>query len=148
MLDELLRVGAVVETEPGWLKVLRRVYEPQTLALDNFERVGAVVKNFIDTVDFNLQKKEPGSGRFERIVYSPEGIRKEDFPKFRSYINERCQALLEEIDNWIARLEPPSESEDKAQVMHTGIGIYHYIERRDDNETFKSKLESEGLLKD
>jgi hypothetical protein len=148
MLDELIRVGAVVETEPGWLKVLRRVYEPQTLALDNFERVGAVVKNFIDTVDFNLQKKEPGSGRFERIVYSPEGIRKEDFPKFRNYIDERCQALLEEIDNWIARLEPPASAEEKAQVVHTGIGIYHYIERRDDNDTFKKKLESEGLLRD
>jgi hypothetical protein len=148
MLDELIRVGAVVETEPGWLKVLRRVYEPQTLALDNFERVGAVVKNFIDTVDFNLQKKEPGSGRFERIVYSPEGIRREDFPKFRNYINERCQALLEEIDNWIARLEPPANAEEKAQVKHTGIGIYHYIERRDDNDTFKNKLESEGLLRD
>lgn len=147
MLDELMRVGAVVETEPGWLKVLRRVYEPQTLAQDNFERVGEVVKNFIDTVDFNLQKKEPGKGRFERIVYSPEGIRDEDFPKFKNYVNERCQALLEEIDNWIARLELPEKSGTK-DVTHTGIGIYHYIERQDDKDTFKSKLEDEGLLKD
>jgi hypothetical protein len=148
MLDELIRVGAVVETEPGWLKVLRRVYEPQTLALDNFERVGAVVKNFIDTVDFNLQKSEPGTGRFERIVYSPEGIKREDFPKFRHYVNERCQALLEEIDNWIARLEPPEKTNEREGAVHTGIGIYHYIERRDDKDTFKSKLESEGLLKE
>lgn len=147
MLDELMRVGAVVETEPGWLKVLRRVYEPQTLAMDNFERVGEVVKNFVDTVDFNLQKKEQGAGRFERIVYSPEGIRESDFPKFRDYVNERCQALLEEIDNWIARLDLP-ESSDRERVTHTGIGIYHYIERRDDKETFKEKLEIEGLLKD
>lgn len=146
MLDELMRVGAVVETEPGWLKVLRRVYEPQTLAMDNFERVGEVVKNFVDTVDFNLQKKEAGSGRFERIVYSPEGIREEDFPKFRNYINERCQALLEEIDNWIARLDLP-EKEHDSKIKHTGIGIYHYIERSDDKETFRKKLESEGLLK-
>jgi len=153
MLDELMRVGAVVETEPGWLKVLRRVYEPQTLAQDNFERVGEVVKNFIDTVDFNLQKKEAGKGRFERIVYSPEGIRDEDFPKFKNYVNERCQALLEEIDNWIARLDLPDDSKSQERaasknVTHTGIGIYHYIERRDDKDTFKSKLESEGLLKD
>ena len=147
MLDELMRVGAVVETEPGWLKVLRRVYEPQTLAMDNFERVGEVVKNFVDTVDFNLQKKETGAGRFERIVYSPEGIRDKDFPKFRAYVNERCQALLEEIDNWIARLDLPDKAATK-DVTHTGIGIYHYIERRDDKESFKRKLESEGLLKD
>ena len=153
MLDELMRVGAVVETEPGWLKVLRRVYEPQALEMDSFERVGEVVKNFVDTVDFNLQKKKKGAGRFERIVYSPEGLRNEDVPKFRAYVNERCQALLEEIDNWIARLDLPEEQVKRERpksenVTHTGIGIYHYIERRDDKDTFKSKLESEGLLKE
>jgi hypothetical protein len=147
MLDELMRVGAVVETEPGWLKVLRRVYEPQTLALDNFERVGEVVKNFVDTVDINLQKEEQGSGRFERIVYSPEGIKNEDMPKFERYMKERCQALLEEIDNWIAQLDGPTKS-DAGNVTHTGIGVYHYVERRDDQRTFKQKLESEGLLKE
>jgi hypothetical protein len=147
MLDELMRVGAVVETEPGWLKVLRRVYEPQTLAQDNFERVGEVVKNFVDTVDFNLQKEALGTGRFERIVYSPEGIRNEDMAKFNRYIKERCQALLEEIDNWIAQLDVP-DSPNAQNVTHTGIGIYHYIERRDEKLTFKEKLAAEGLLKE
>lgn len=146
MLDELMRVGAVVETEPGWLKVLRRVYEPQTLAQDNFERVGEVVKNFVDTVDFNLQKEKLGAGRFERIVYSPEGIRNEDMPRFDRYIKERCQALLEEIDNWIAQLEVPDKG--NKNVTHTGIGIYHYIEPKDDKRTFKEKLAAEGLLKE
>ena len=147
MLDELMRVGAVVETEPGWLKVLRRVYEPQTLAKDNFERVGEVVKNFVDTVDFNLQKEVLGAGRFERIVYSPEGIRNEDMPRFNRYIKERCQALLEEIDNWIAQLDLP-EKPNEEDVTHTGIGIYHYIERRDEKRTLKEKLAAEGLLKE
>ena len=147
MLDELMRVGAVVETEPGWLKVLRRVYEPQALEMDSFERVGEVVKNFVDTVDFNLQKKKKGAGRFERIVYSPEGLRNEDVPRFRAYVNERCQALLEEIDNWIARLDLPKKPNEE-DVTFTGIGIYHYTERRDDKLTFKEKLESEGLLKE
>ena len=146
MLDELMRVGAVVETEPGWLKVLRRVYEPQTLALDNFERVGEVVKNFVDTVDFNLQKETLGAGRFERIVYSPEGIRNEDIPRFNQYVKERCQALLEEIDNWIAQLEAPEKS--GKNVTHTGVGIYQYIERGDEKLTFKEKLAAEGLIKD
>ena len=146
MLDELMRVGAVVETEPGWLKVLRRVYEPQTLAQDNFERVGEVVKNFVDTVDFNLQKEKLGAGRFERIVYSPEGIRNEDMPKFDRYIKERCQALLEEIDNWIAQLPVPEKG--SKNTTHTGVGIYHYIEPKDDKRTFKEKLAAEGLLKE
>lgn len=147
MLDELMRVGAVVETEPGWLKVLRRVYEPQSLALDNFERVGEIVKNFIDTVDFNLQKDESGVSRFERIVYSPEGIRDEDMVRFDSFIRERCAALLEEIDNWIAQLDLPKKPNEEG-VTHTGVGIYHYIERPNEKRSFKEKLAAEGLLKE
>ena len=146
MLDELMRVGVVIETEPGWLKVLRRDYEPQSLAQDSFERVGEVVKNFIDTVDFNLQKEETGRSRFERIVYSPEGIRSEDMDLFDKFVNERCQALLEEIDNWIAQLDLPKG--DKESVTHKGVGIYHYIERPDEKRSFKEKLFDEGLLKD
>jgi len=147
MLDELMRVGVVIETEPGWLKVLRRDYEPQSLAQDSFERIGEVVKNFIDTVDFNLQKEEPGRGRFERIVYSPEGIKNEDLDRFGKYVNERCQGLLEEIDNWIAQLDLPGK-DDKQDVTYTGVGIYHYIERPDEKRSFKEKLSAEGLLKD
>ena len=147
MLDELMRVGVVIETEPGWLKVLRRDYEPQSLALDSFERVGGVIKNFIDTVDFNLQKEQTGLSRFERIVYSPEGIRTQDLERFNGFINERCQALLEEIDNWIAQLDLPEKS-DQQDVTHTGVGIYHYIERPNEMKSFKEKLFEEGLLKE
>lgn len=147
MLDELMRVGVVVETEPGWLKVLRRDYEPQSLAQDSFERVGEVVKNFINTVDFNLQKEQTGQSRFERIVYSPEGIRTKDLNRFNRFVNERCQALLEEIDNWIAQLDLP-DKENNEGVTHTGVGIYHYIERPDEKKSFKDKLAEEGLFKD
>ena len=147
MLDELMRVGAVTETESGWLKVLRRVYLPQSLARDNFERVGEVVKNFIDTVDFNLQKDESGVSRFERIVYSPEGIRNEDMDKFNQFIKERCQILLEEIDNWIAQLDLP-DGVERRDITHSGVGIYQYIERPNEKRSFKEKLAAEGLLKE
>jgi hypothetical protein len=146
MLDELMRVGVVIETEPGWLKVLRRDYEPQSLALDSFARVGGVIKNFIDTVDFNLQKEQTGRSRFERIVYSPEGIRTEDLDRFSKFINQRCQALLEEIDNWIARLDL-TDKNGHDDFTYTGVGIYHFIEHPNEKKSFKDKLFEEGLLK-
>jgi hypothetical protein len=146
MLDELMRVGVVIETDPGWLKVLRRDYEPQSLAQDSFERIGEVIKNFIDTVDFNLQKEQTGRSRFERIVYSPEGIRTKDVDRFNKYVNERCQQLLEEIDNWIAQLDLPDKN-GQEKVTYTGVGIYHYVERPHEKKSFKQKLSDEGLLK-
>ena len=65
MLDELLRVGAVVETDHNWLKVLRREYVPEMLAPDFIERVGRGVHNFVHTVEKNMEKAGPGKGRFD-----------------------------------------------------------------------------------
>lgn len=148
MLDELLRVGAVTETEAGWYKVLRRDYIPEMLAPDNLERVGEVIHNFVDTVDVNLRKASPGSGRFERQVYSDHGIRKSDLPKFDNYIRSKCQALLEDIDNWLNKLDPPGKGDDPEEVIHTGVGIYHYISTAKDQRSFKEILQDEGLLRE
>ena len=74
MLDELLRVEAVVETDQNWYRVVRREYVPQTLAPDFLDRVGKGVHDFIHTVEENMQKAPGERGRFERTVRPDEGI--------------------------------------------------------------------------
>jgi hypothetical protein len=147
ILDELLRVEAVTETDAGWFRVLRREYIPEALGEHNFERTGVVVRNFVNTVEHNMLKPAQGEGRFERLVMADDGIRKQDMPKFDAYVRDRCQALLEEIDNWLAGLPAPSE-ERGDEVVHTGIGIYHYLSGHDDDRSFKSVLADEGLVKE
>lgn len=122
MLDELLRVGTAVETDQNWFKVLRREYVPHSLAPDFLERVGDGVHNFVRTIEANMQKSEMRKGRFERTV-SRYDIRAQDLPFFEEYIHDRCQALLEEMDNWLSKLEHPKEGDD---VTHSGVGIYHF----------------------
>lgn len=126
MLDELLRVGAVVETDHNWLKVLRREYVPEMLAPDFIERVGRGVHNFIHTVEKNMEKVGPGKGRFERTVRPDKGMRIEHLPLFDEYVRRKSQALLEDIDNWLNNLEQPHEDED-GQIVQTGVGIYHFV---------------------
>ena len=82
ILDELLRVEAVTETDAGWFRVLRREYIPEALGEHNFERTGVVVRNFVNTVEHNMLKPAQGEGRFERLVMADDGIRKQDMPKF------------------------------------------------------------------
>ncbi len=147
ILDELIRVGAVRETDADWYRVLRRDYIPEAQGVHNFERTGTVVRNFVNTVDFNMTKSAPGLGRFERHVVADDGIRIEDLPKFDAYIRERCQALLEEIDNWLAALPKPN-AEKGDDVIYTGIGVYHYISSEADERSFKSLLIDEGLIRD
>lgn len=126
MLDELLRVGAVVETDQNWYKAIRREYVPQTLAPDFLERVGRGVHDFIHTVEENIQRTGKDPGRFERTVRPAAGMRQQDLPLFDAYVRQRCQALLEDIDNWLTKLDEPN-SKKGDRVVHTGVGIYHFV---------------------
>ena len=146
ILDELIRVGAVRETDAGWYRVLRREYITDAQGRDTFERTGFIVRNFVNTVDFNMTKSAPGKGRFERHVFPADGLRAEDMPKFDSFLRERCQTLLEELDNWLAKLPIP-DAKKGDRVMHTGVGVYHYMTNEDDDRNLRTVLQDEGLVR-
>lgn len=141
MLEELLRVGIVVQTDGGWYKVVRREYVPESLAPDFLERFGIQIRNFIQTLEFNMLKSAPGKGRFERTVVADNGLRRRDLPGLDAYVRQRGQAVLEDIDNWIAQQKKPDEQKGEV-VVQTGIGIYHYVVQEDDEpKSLKSLLE-------
>ncbi|MGH2568493.1 MAG: DUF6502 family protein, partial [Bacteroidota bacterium] len=145
ILDELIRVGAVRETDRGWFKVLRRDYIPEAQGVHNFERVGTVIRNFVNTVDFNMTKPAPGRGRFERLVIADDGLRSQDIPMFDAYLRERCQTLLEEMDNWLTKIPKPDATKGD-EIVRTGVGVYHYLNSEDEERTFKMLLVDEGLI--
>jgi len=126
MLDELLRIGVVIETEPGWYKALTRTYTPAIDNPDSLERLAGVVYNFINTVDKNIAEQDQSKRNFERQVFADNGIRKEDLPRFSAYIKIRAQELLEEMDNWLSQLDSPNPND--TDRIQTGLGIYHYVD--------------------
>lgn len=146
ILDELIRVSAVRETDAGWYRVLRRDYIPEAQGVHNFERAGGVIRNFVNTIDFNMTKSAPGKGRFERQAVADDGIRKQDIPQFDRYLRERCQGLLEEIDNWLTKLPKPDPKKGD-EVVRTGVGVYHYMSEELDDRSFKKLLKDEGLIR-
>jgi hypothetical protein len=146
MLDELIRVGAVVETDQNWFKAIRREYVPNLLAPNFLERVGSGVHNFATTIETNMQKEAPGKGLFERYVWRPGGIRKSDLPAFDQYIRERGQNLLDEIDNWLSKLEPGDEG-DSENMVNTGLGIYHYVVREESDKDIDELLDDRSQPK-
>lgn len=130
LLNELLRVNAARETDDGYVRLINRTYVPTPLDPVGLERLGNVVNYFIDTVDFNLQKKKQGSGRFERYAITMEGLSPSKFRAFDALIREKGQELLEILDDWLGQNEikgghklPPTES------IRTGVGIFHFIEK-------------------
>jgi len=111
-----------------------RTYLPQVDAPEGLERLGQAIQFFVETIDFNRQQANPDSKLFERTVYADDGIKLEDLGRFRNYVRERAQLLTEEIDNWLSQLEKPNRSAGD-HVINTGIGIYHYVEQPNDDDT-------------
>lgn len=137
LLDELLRAKAALETDDGYVRLLNRTYLPTPLDPVGLERLGNVVSYFIDTVDFNLQKKKQGEGRFERYAITMEGLSPAEFQAFDALIREKCQELLEILDDWLGEHEtkgghkmPPTQS------IRTGVGIFHFIEKNPDISSY------------
>lgn len=129
MLDELFRIGVVKEID-GRVRVLTRTYVPNADAPESLDRLGHAVSNFVKTIDFNRSEDDPDKRLFERTVMADTGIRAENMPNFQAYVRERGQFLLEEIDDWLSKLDPPDENRGDV-IVHSGVGIYHYIEKGD-----------------
>jgi hypothetical protein len=130
MLDELLRIGVVQRQAGAVFRVVMRAYIPESLHPDALERLGRVVRNFIDTYEFNMEKTTAGSGRFERVVRATNGLRKELLPAFDRLIRLKGQQLLEELDNWLSTQESTAGPRSLSnQRVRTGVGIYHFVDK-------------------
>jgi hypothetical protein len=146
MLDELLRVGAVIETDQNWFRAIWREYVPNSMAPNFLDRVGSGIHNFVTTIETNMQKEGPGKGRFERSVWRPGGIKSSDLPVFDEFVRDKCQSMLDDIDNWLSKLDAP-EADDKTASLNSGVGIYHYVVRKeDDMERLQDLLEDRSQI--
>jgi len=143
MLKELMRIGAVVETENNTYKVLRRDFIPEALSGELVERLGEVTHNFFSTAAKNIEKKGPDDGLFERIVFAENGVTPSTVKMFDQFVKIRGQAFLEELDNWLVAREKAEK--EVPRTVQTGFGMYHYIESPEEKTTLKDLLKERGL---
>ena len=128
LLEESVRANAALEMTTATTTSESNV-SPYASDPIGLERLGTVVGYFIDTVDFNLQKRKQGEGRFERYAITMEGLAPQNFAAFDELIREKGQEFLEVLDDWLGQHEikgghrlPPSDS------IRTGVGVFHFIE--------------------
>jgi Family of unknown function (DUF6502) len=135
MLDELIRVRAVLETPDSYVRLLNRTYLPSPLDPAGLERLGNVVHYFVDTVDHNLQKKRQGLGRFERYALTLEGLTPADFRRFDDLVREKGQEFLELLDNWLTSHEVKGGHKlPSSKAIKTGVGVFHFLEQGQDSD--------------
>lgn len=143
MLKELLRVGAIVELENKTFKAVRRDFEAAALSPELVERLGQVGHYFFSTAAANIEKKEQGSGYFDRRVYTETGISRQSLERFDEYIKLRGQEFLEELDNWLVSVEKIDRA--KPEKLSTGLCMVHYVVNEEDERDLRELLAERGL---
>ncbi|MEY4562854.1 MAG: hypothetical protein RLZZ618_2131 [Pseudomonadota bacterium] len=127
VLDELLRVGAVAQGQDGGLTPVARAYVPQQGEAEKLDILGTDVAGLIDTIDHNLQHGATDP-RFQRkVAYRSIAIAR--LPEFRQLSATRSQALLEQLDQWLAERDDVGPADPHIPTAEIGLGIY-YMEAR------------------
>jgi hypothetical protein len=143
MLKELIRVGAVVELENKTYKAIRRDFEAEALSPELVERLGRIGHYFFSTTSANIEKKEQGSGYFDRRVYTTEGLSEKSLTAFDDYIKGKGQEFLEEIDNWFVAMEKKDIT--LTDKFDTGLCMVHYVVNEEDERDLRDLLVERGL---
>lgn len=135
MLDELLRTGLAEVDDDGLIKNTGRAYIPSKLDPAAIEQLGKAIARLADTLDFNSQAESPAIRRFQRYVVTDFGLTEQQYEQFNNYLKEKCQNLLETLDNWIATQEgrftgkQARERVPKKKIT-AGVSIYHFVDER------------------
>jgi len=139
MLEELKRGGSVTEID-GVIKVVRRDFEPGALTEELIVRLGEVGHKFFSTAAANIEKKEQGSGYFDRFVYAEKGCTPNVIAEFDEFVKEYGHEFLVTLDTWLATKD--SSNDPKQERKETGVYVVQYVETPEEKTNLTELLVS------
>ena len=124
VLDELLRLGAVVEGSDGLVRVTTdAAFVPHKDKDAKFNIMGSSAADLLATLDHNIECAF--EDRRLQLTTAYNNLPREAVRRFALFSHDRSVALLREFDQWLA--EHDRDSSDNVQGegrLRTGIGIY------------------------
>jgi len=121
LLRELLKAGSVVQSAEGRYVAKRRYHMPVEMDVGSIRFFGSNLYDHANTLCNNVTGK-PDSRRLEGFAVD-DRIDPGAVEAFNSYLDERGQQFLEEIDDWLSRhrLDPKSANTTPVRI---GLGVY------------------------
>ena len=122
MLKELVNTGAVERQSDGRLKVVSRYYQPAAHDDENLlfavDRIHDVVETMNNNVFLDDQSVPRFGGYADHVEFPIATI-----PKFREFLDERGQAFLEEVDDWLAQ-HAGLDNTGSTDVARVGVSLF------------------------
>lgn len=132
MLKELVKVGAVEETDGG-VRAVSRYYMPDPLDPEAVLRTGEVVGDLGQTVAWNLTREPEEPTRFEGRASEPR-VPRQQLPAFRAFLEEEGQTFLERVDRWLHENKSDGAGSMNQRTTRMGVGVYMIVGSDDRND--------------
>jgi len=133
LLDELVRVGAVVSTRDGRYRLVTRAYVPRDTESDKLELLGSEVADLTASLDHNLT--HPSDEAFFQRAVRYDNLVADCLPELRERSAARGQALLEHLDRFMSKNDRDANPElDDGERVRAVVGIYYYEEPVEDEQ--------------
>jgi len=130
MLDELKRIGVVLDLGNGFHRVLARSYIPSAADPAKFHAMSVAFTDLAKTLDQNLRPDEDHK-LFERRVWAPNGVTPSDALEFDSLVKDRGQQYLESLDDWLTDRETKARKADPKTKVRLGVAMYMFVRPAD-----------------
>jgi hypothetical protein len=133
VLDELLRVGAVLGQKNDRLRLVTRAYVPRNGDEDKLAILGTDVSALIEAIDHNLTHP-PDEAFFQRKV-AYDNLVGEVLPELRTRAATRSQSLLEALDELMSQHDRDANPDAEGSGRHRAmLGIYYFEEETPEDE--------------
>jgi len=123
LIKELEKLELIAEVEPGRYEVRAREYVRSPLDPDMLRQVGVALHDHGMTLAHNADGERTEPPRFEGMASNPRVARRH-VEDFRTYLDTRGQAFLEEIDAWLAERQVDETEPTNSESVRLGAGVY------------------------
>jgi hypothetical protein len=124
ILDELLRVKAIRLVDDQ-VVLLTHAYVPVAGEAEKLQILGTDVALLINTIDHNLESDSQQPFYQRKVAY--DNLPEEAMPRLRELSHEKAQALLEELDRHLVKLDRDRNPDVKGSGRkRAGVGIYYF----------------------
>ena len=132
VLDELIRVSAVIRLDDDRVHLLARAYLPAGDETMKIHILGTDVAQLITSIQHNLDPDKRGPFYQRKVMY--DNLPEEALPAFRKLSAGSAQKLLEKLDAWLSDHDRDSSSDSTGSGRKVaGLGIYYFEEPYDEN---------------
>jgi hypothetical protein len=123
ILDELVRVGAVVRIDPDTVHLASAGYIPKKSETEMLQVAGRAATDLLRTATHNIM--DPQHPRFQRQT-SCDDLPASLAEEFQRYSHDRCRDLLQEFNVWLAEKSKSVDPQSEEARVRIGVGLYYF----------------------